>query len=213
VNLAKELDELDRDGALRETADAVARHDRAQFLKVGALGAGAVLALPAIASAQPSRTQDIAILNYGLTLEYLEAAFYREAVARGALSGRLLQFAQVAGAHEAAHVTLLRRVLGSRAVAEPTFDFKGTTGAPGTFQSTAIALEDTGVAAYTGQAARVRQAPILQAAAQIQAVEARHAAWIRRIAGQRPAPFALDPSASMAQVLATLRRTGFVPGL
>lgn len=213
MNLAKELDELDRDGALREATHAVARHDRASFLKVGALGAGALLALPALASAAPSKKQDVDILNYALTLEYLEAAFYAEAISKGALSGRLLRFAQVAGAHEAAHVALLKKVLGSAAVASPTFDFKGTTAAAGTFTSTAIALEDTGVAAYSGQAARVLQAPVLQAAAQIQAVEARHASWIRHIAGQNPAPFALNPQANMAQVLATVRGTGFVPGL
>jgi hypothetical protein len=213
VNLAKELDELDRDGALRETADAVARHDRASFLKVGALGAGALLAVPALASAAPSNKQDVDILNYALTLEYLEAAFYAEALSKGALSGRLLRFAQVAGAHEAAHVALLKKVLGSAAVAQPAFDFKNTTAAPATFQATAIALEDTGVAAYTGQAARVKQAAVLQAAAQIQAVEARHAAWIRRIAGQNPAPTALNRKANIAQVLAVVRSTGFVPGL
>src|SRR5687767_8149356 len=87
------LDVLDADGAIRETAAAAAGDTRAGFLaKAGLLGGGlvgssAMLGLgPAVAGAQ-SGARDVAILNYALTLEYLEAAFYTEAEQMGALSG------------------------------------------------------------------------------------------------------------------------------
>lgn len=190
------LEDIDRDGALRETADAVAGDaaledaaaygdTRAQMLRKMAMGGGAILgggallALPALADARPSPGQDRDILNYALTLEYLEAAFYAEAIAAGALSGDALTFARTAGAHEQAHVDFLRDALGSNAVASPRFDFKGTTAAQGTFLRTAVTLEDTGVAAYIGQAYRLANRRLILIAAHVLAVEARHAAWVR----------------------------------
>jgi Ferritin-like domain len=210
------LDVLDADGAIREAADAVAGDTRASFLaKAGLLGGGligssALLGLnPALAGAQSAR-RDIAILNYALTLEYLEAAFYTEAVEMGALNGELARFARVVGAHERAHVRALRQVLGSRAVARPRFNFRGTTEDAGDFAATAQVLEDTGVAAYAGQAPRIRANAILEAALAIHSVEARHAAWIRDINGDEPAPGAFDDAATMREVLAAVAGTRFI---
>src|SRR3954466_9166877 len=73
-----------------------------------------------------SKKQDVEILNFALTLEYLEAAFYAEAVGRGIYSGAVGTFASTVAAHEATHVATLKSVLGSKAVASPKFDFKGT---------------------------------------------------------------------------------------
>lgn len=209
---------MDRDGAIAEAAERLPGDTRAELLKKGAWGGGAFLAggaalgLPALAAGQRSARQDTEILNFALTLEYLEAAFYAEALQRAGLSGRLRRFAEVAGAHEAAHVALLRSVLGSNAVASPRFDFKGTTSSSRGFTATAIALEDTGVSAYTGQVNRVRSPRVLLTAARIQAVEARHASWIRHIAGEDPAPAALNPKANQKQVLAVVTSTGFIVG-
>ena len=105
--------------------------------------------------AAPSKKQDVAILNYALTLEYLEAAFYTEAVAKGALSGDALSGAKIVRDHEVTHVKTLKSVLGKKAVKKPKFDFKNTTGDQDTFLATAVALEDTGVAAYAGQGPRL----------------------------------------------------------
>jgi rubrerythrin len=80
----------------------------------------------------------VKILNYALTLEYLEAAFYAEAVSKGKLKGVAAKFAQVVAAHEAAHVQALQQALGSAAGKKPSFDFKNTTGATGTFLKTAM---------------------------------------------------------------------------
>jgi len=208
------LDVLDADGALRETAAAAAGDTRAAFLaKAGLLGGGlvgaAALGAPEIAGAA-TRKSDIAILNYALTLEYLEAAFYTEAERRGALSGELADFAIVVGAHERAHVKGLKAALGRKAVKKPRFDFQGTTTDPGRFAATAQVLEDTGVAAYAGQAPRVKADAILRAALAIHTVEARHASWIRDINGAPPAPAGFDAPLSMAKVLAAVKKTGFI---
>jgi hypothetical protein len=117
--------------------------------------------------------------------------------------------------HELAHVRALKAVilrLGGTAVAKPRFDFGGAVRSRSTFHSTAIALEDTGVSAYGGQAARINQASVLAAAAQILAIEARHAAAFRQLRGLSPAPVDFNPLKSAAQVKAAVLRTGFIKG-
>jgi hypothetical protein len=211
------LDQVDADGAIRETMDEVKGDTRAAFLAKagflggGVLGGGALLTLMEDeALAQGLRSSDVSILNFALTLEYLEAAFYTEAEEMGALSGELALFARVVGQHERAHVTGLRQVLGRRAVKRPRFDFRGSTERASTFRATAIVLEDTGVRAYAGQAPRVRSDAVLEAALAIHTVEARHAAWIRDIAGEDPAPRAFDRPLSRSAVLSAVAGTRFI---
>jgi rubrerythrin len=212
------LAEVDRDGAIRAAAEEVTGDTRAQFFRKGGILAGiglGITALPAgFALAQGSPKGDVKILNYALTLEYLEAAFYAEAVSKGKLKGVAAQFAQVVASHEAAHVGALKQALGSAAAKKPSFDFKGTTGAAGTFLKTAMTLEDTGVAAYQGQAGNIKTGAVLASAGSILAVEARHASWVRDIigAGQAPvpAPAAFSDPMSMSQVLAAVKSTGFI---
>jgi hypothetical protein len=206
------LAQLDADGAIQEAAHAVdpaGEATRADFFKKAAISGGALTmggvvfaGLPALAVGAPSKKQDVAILNYALTLEYLETAFYKEARSKAGLSGETARFAKVAGGHEAAHVAALKKVLGSSAVASPTFDFGATVMSQGAFQKTAMAVEDLGVSAYAGQGPRLKQVPVIQAALAIHSVEARHAAWIRNILGKNPAPAAFDPARNMKQVLA-----------
>ncbi len=209
-----QIDTLDADGAIRETAAAAVGDTRAGFLaKAGLLGGGLVgvsaLGAPGIAGAA-SRKGDIAILNYALTLEYLEAAFYTEAEAMGALDGELALFAKVVGAHERAHVKALKAALGRKAVKKPRFNFRGTTEDAARFAATAQVLEDTGVAAYAGQAPRVKSTAILEAALAIHTIEARHASWIRDINGAPPAPAAFDDAKSKREVLAAVAGTRFI---
>ncbi|MET0686598.1 MAG: ferritin-like domain-containing protein [Solirubrobacteraceae bacterium] len=209
-----DIETVDTDGAIRETAAAAAGDTRAQFFaKAGLLGGGiigsAALIDPSIAGAATKKS-DVAILNYALTLEYLEAAFYTRAERKGALTGELARFAKVVGAHERAHVMALKQVLGRKAVARPRFDFQGTTEDAGRFAATAQVLEDTGVAAYAGQAPKVKADAILKAALAIHSVEARHAGWIRDINGEAPAPEAFDAPLTRKQVLAAVADTGFI---
>jgi ferritin-like protein len=212
------LEELDRDGAIRETAEKVDPFTRASFLKKAGLGAGAVVgggaflgAIPSIAMGASVPTSDVAILNFALTLEYLEAAFYAEA-AKANFGGNVGTFAKIVSAHENAHVAFLKGALGKAAVKQPAFDFKGTTTDEAKFKATAQVLEDTGVAAYLGQVGNIKTKKIVLAAASILPVEARHAGWIRGINGVSGAPRAFEASKTKAQVLAAVKGTGFIVG-
>jgi hypothetical protein len=214
---ALDVSAFDADGALAETEDAVAGDTRAAFFRKAAVGGGAMIGsgvllsgLPALAEARPSKKQDVAILNYALTLEYLESAFYVEAVKKGAISGVVLESAKIVRDHELAHVKALKSVLGKKAVKKPMFDFKNTTGDQKTFLATAVALEDTGVSAYAGQGPRISQKAVVVAALSIHSVEARHAAHFRSLAGMNFAPTAFDKARSMKQVLKIVKGTGFL---
>jgi hypothetical protein len=205
---ALSLDSLDSDGAIREAGASLAGDTRADFFKKGALGGAALIGggvflagLVEPASAKPSKGQDVKILNYALTLEYLESEFYIEAIAKGALSGEVLDTARIIRDHEVAHVKFLKQALGSAAVKKPKFDFMNTTGDQATFLATAVVLEDTGVAAYAGQGPRLFQKPVIKAALSIHSVEARHAARVRSLNGQNFAPKAFDKPLGMKAVL------------
>jgi rubrerythrin len=189
---------------------------RAEFvaravLAGGTLAAGGALvaSLPRLAVSAPSPAQDQKILNFALQLEYIEAAFYGEAFAKGKLSGDLLEFVSTVRGHERAHVALLKKVLGRNARKQPKFDFGETTSVPKKFTAAAIALEETVIAAYNGQAANLTKETLAEAA-KIVSVEARHAGWIRAIAGRNPAPDATDQPKTAAEIQADVNRTGFV---
>jgi Ferritin-like domain len=207
------LADLDRDGALREAADNLERTSRAGFFAAAAGGMAAAVALgrPQEAGAALAKS-DVAILNYALTLEYLQDAFYTEAQRKGALSGAAARLARVVGAVERAHVKALRDTLGKQAVKRPFFDFRGVTEAPERFTRTAVAFEDLGTAAYKGQAHRIKSPQVLAAAVAIHSVEARHAAWIRYIAGTLPAAEPFDEPKSAKETLRLVRTTRFVVG-
>src|SRR5918996_6517711 len=119
------LDELDRDGALLEAIERVEGVTRADALRRAVVGGGALLAaaaLPRAAEAAPSATRDTDILNYALTLEYVQASFYTEAERNRALSASSKKAVSVLGAVERAHVDALRKQLGKKAVKRPTFN-------------------------------------------------------------------------------------------
>jgi Ferritin-like domain len=204
-------EDLDRDGALREAAHEVERTSRAGFLGTLAGGMAAAVALGRPAGARAALAKgDVAILNYALTLEYLQDSFYTESERKRALTGPAARMSRVVGAVERAHVKALRQVLGKKAVARPFFDFRGVTEDQPAFVRTAVAFEDLAVAAYKGQAHQIESPEVLAAAVGIHSVEARHAAWIRYIAGTSPAAEPFDDAKTMAQTLALVRSTRFV---
>jgi Ferritin-like domain len=201
------LDQLDRDGAISEALDAVT--SRADFLGKAFIGSATLLgglAVPARAdAASPS---DTAILNYALTLEYLQAAFYTETQRLGAIGSELARVPRQLGGVERAHVAALQNVLGRAAVKRPSFNFRGTTEDQVKFLRTAVAFEDLGAAAYKGQATRVDSPALLAAAVAIHSVEARHAAWMRYLAGFTPAGRAFDegkPEFAVRRIVASTR--------
>jgi Ferritin-like domain len=216
------LEIFDRDGAIAEAAEAVNTSSRAGFLRkaggalVGVTAFGALV--PAFADAAAVPASDIAILNFALTLEYLEAAFYAEANANGKLTDKETQrFASVVANHENSHVQFLLKTLGSAAVAKPMFNFQGTTSDQSMFQATADVLENTGVHAYLGQVPNIKTKAVLVGAGRILPVEARHAAWIRDIrfqggttSAETPAPGAFEDGFTKAAILKIVDGTHFI---
>jgi rubrerythrin len=202
------IEQVDTDGAIREAEHAVDGDTRADFFRKAAIGGGAVLGssvllggLPELASAKPSKKHDVAILNYALTLEYLESDFYKEALKSANLSGAVLTTTNIVSKHENAHVRFLKKQLGSKAIKKPKFDFGDTTSSSAKFLPTASSLEDTGVTAYAGQAAHIKQSAVIRAAASILAIEARHASRFRSLEGRNFAPKAFNHRATMKEVL------------
>lgn len=196
---------LDRVGAAR-------RETFAKYAKSAAIWGSAPLALAlasntAFGAELPKKIEDV--LNFALTLEYLEAAFYAQGNKTSGLIPR--QFRAVfktIGDHETAHVKLLQGVLGAAAVKAPAVDF--TAGGKyadvfsnfETFLTLSQTFEDLGVAAYKGQAGNLLGAgEVLTVALQIHSVEARHASEVRRIGGKFGWDGAFDKPLSKAAVL------------
>ena len=228
ISYLPSLEQLDADGAIRETAAKVDPGTRAAFLRKAGVGLGAVAAggafaggVPGIARAATVPASDIAILNFALTLEYLESEFYNQANSNKIFgsSKELFRFSQVVAQHEGTHVNFLKKTLGAKAVAKPKFDFKDTVTDVEKFASTAQTLEDTGVHAYLGQVPNIKTKAVLVGAGRILPVEARHASWIRdiRFSGgttspTTPAPAAFEEGNTMAKILAAVKATGFIVG-
>jgi hypothetical protein len=206
------LAELDRDGALCEAFENVGGDSRADFLRKATVGGAALLGAFAAAPAATAATSpgDVAILNYALTLEYVQAAFYTESEREGALRGKAARAAGVVGPVERAHVSAFRKALGSAAVKRPVFNFKGVTESQRAFLATAVAFEDLAVAAYKAQAPRIQSPGVLAVAVSIHSVEARHAAWMRRLVGILPAAKPFDDALGKPEVLRIVDSTGFI---
>ena len=203
------LGELDRDGALEQAIAVLHGETRATFLRRAVVGGAALLGVSAAPAQAAAADRDEAILNYALTLEYVQEAFYGEADRLGVLTGGIAEQARVVGAHERAHVKAFREVLGAAAVKRPRFDFRGATENADAFRRTAVAFEDLAVAAYKGQAPLIQARAYLVPALAIHTVEARHAAWIRRLAGFTPAPDAFDEPRSKQSTLGIVAATRF----
>ena len=166
--------------------------------------------LPQLSVASPSAEQDVRVLNLVLAVEYLEAAFYKEAFARAGLQGELKEFARVVGEHEQAHVDFLKQALGGAAEPEQSHDFGDATRDADAFADAAVTIEDLAVSTYNGQAVNLTP-PTLKAAARIVSVEARHAAWIRSILGKVPATEPTDAALKEDDTRAKLRAIGGKP--
>jgi len=162
------------------------------------------------ASAASAKTRDISILNFALTLEELQAAFYTEVERNKVLHGALKEQADTVGAVERAHVRAFRSALGRAAIKRPHFDFGGATEGSDAFRKTAVAFEDLAVAAYKGQATRIQSKAVLAAAVGIHSVEARHAAWMRELFGITPAVNAFDQAASRRKITGIVASTQFI---
>jgi len=179
------------------------------------LAFGGALVTPAVVRAASS---DIDILNYALTLEHLEAAFYTQGLRRFSEkdfrklksltgSGNVLRrtvydYLVLIRDHEVTHVNTLVSVitsLGGTPVSPCTYDF-GYENVAG-FMAVAEALEDTGVMAYAGALALIQDPDLQTAGATIATVEARHASYLRLLNGHVPFPSAFDTPKTMEEIL------------
>ena len=203
------LDSLDPD----LTARLASRRDlfAKAAARLGALAtAPAVLTLAAGEAFGQGLPGEVAeVLNFALTLEYLEDEFYRTALGtRGLIPGRFLPVFQQISRHERAHVRTLAGALGGAAIPKPRFDFTGRGQYAdvfsnfATFAAVSNTFEDLGVAAYKGQAGNLQGTPVLTTALQIHSVEARHAAEVRRVRGNFGWDGAFDQPKTKAEVLA-----------
>lgn len=180
---------------------------RSEVILKGALAAGAVYGTfmvgPFVRRAfAMTGGGDIDIVNFALTLEYLESTFYAEAMKRAGAKGELKQLIELIGKDEDQHVEALAgtvKKLGGKPVKEPKFNFEYNDTAG--FLELAKTFEDTGVSAYNGAAPMIKSKEVLGAAGSIVQVEARHAAAIRLQNKEEPAPEAFDPALEEAQVL------------
>ena len=231
--MSPEIDAVMRE-AEHDATEALEGDTRLGFLKKaglaggGLVGGGALLSAltPAAAMAAgkgrpPAKfgKGDIGILNYALTLEYLEAAFYNEATANNNkktfIKGAQEQaFLKRVTADENAHVAFLKKALGSKAVKAPKVDFGATTSSEAAFIKTSVALENTGVGAYSGQVLNIATPAYVAAAASILTVEARHASvagLLLKPASKNLSPDgAFDKPKTAAQVLKAVEATGFL---
>lgn len=208
-------------GALRKLAEDDA--SRKKFLKMvggtGAAGAFGVF-LAACGSDKKKSTSneaapapsggaagDLKILNYALTLEYLETAFYKDVVGSGLFKGPDLETIKKFGDQEAQHVDALTAAVkkfGGTPAAKPQTKFPLTDAK--TVLNLAATVENLGAAAYLGQAGAIESKEALAAALSIHTVEARHAAALNTLLGKSIVPDgAFAKPATMEKVLSTVK--------
>jgi hypothetical protein len=201
LDVAKEAREqrLTRRGALGSSAKLAAG---------GAIALSAALspAMARLIAAQDEFESDIDVLNYALTLEHIENAFYELAadfdLGEDGFNNSINDYVAQIGEHEAAHVDTLTSVIsdsGGEPVERLEYDFG--VDSPQTFLATAAVFENLGVSAYDGAGQFLTDPALLTAAGTIVAVEARHAAYLNLITGTLPFPEAFEPTLTPEEVL------------
>jgi hypothetical protein len=202
IEIASERRRLSRRGMLVGSAKIAG----GGALALGLAGAPGILRF---AAAQELES-DVDVLNYALTLEHLENAFYRDGLAAvGDLGTDGFGFSiseQLAtvGAHEAGHVAALTDTivaLGGTPVEEQTYNFDDAFADADAFLATSAALENTGVSAYDGAAQFISDPALLTTAGGIVSVEARHAAYVNLVIDEVPFPSAFETPLTQDEVL------------
>ncbi len=158
-------------------------------------------------TASSSGTGDIAILNYALTLEYLETEFYEKVVTAGLFNGKVGALIKDFARQEASHVAALKAAvtkLGGTPVAQPEGKFPITNATA--VAELAYTVENLGASAYLGQAGNIQSPEVLASALAIHSVEARHAATLGTLVKKSITPDgAFAKPADMSTVLAAVK--------
>ncbi len=217
--MSNELGLGQRLGHLREDPTTEAGQQalsRRKFLAGSAalVAGGALLAAPTAAEAHDTGSpSDIDMLNFALTLEHLEAAFYRDGLeifgernikkseflkggGKKVIRSTVYEYLELIRDHELEHVETLQSVIrsiGGTPVPPAEYNFETTAyTSPEQFLEVARLLENTGVTAYDGAVAHIEAAPLLTGGAQIATVEGRHASYLNLITGEVPFPQTFD---------------------
>ena len=162
-------------------------------------------------AAKDSGKSDAAIVNYALTLEYLEADFYQQVLASGEITDKkIVEAAKSIAQNEQEHVEALRGTaekLGGEVAKKPTTKFDDVlAGGQDMILETAATVENLGAAAYLGEAGNITDKEILAAALSIHTVEGRHAALLNQVVGKSIVPDgAFAKPATMAEVLKAIK--------
>jgi Ferritin-like domain len=159
------------------------------------------------ASTTAANTGDLAILNYALTLEYLETGFYEKVVASGLFTGGVGALVKSFGGEEKTHVEALKGAvekMGGTPAANPNGKFPVTSASQ--VAQLAYTVENLGAAAYLGQAGNIQSPEVLATALAIHSVEARHAATLGTLVKKPITPDgAFAKPADMSTVLAAVK--------
>jgi len=187
--------------------------ERRKFLTMAGRPIGAAAAATSLAAfisacggSSSSSGSDLKIVNYALTLEYLETAFYSKVVKSGLFHGKVLSVIKTFGHEEHEHVLALHKV--AKSMGKPAPKPKGKFPIKNAAQVTKLAavVENLGAAAYLGQAQHIHSKEVLAAALAIHSIEARHAATLNLLLNKRPTPTgAFAKPASMAKVLRAVK--------
>jgi Ferritin-like domain len=173
----------------------------------GTASASSASTATASSSASASASSgDLAIVNYALTLEYLESQFYAKVISSGLFHGKVLSVLKDFGTDEDQHVAALHKVAMSLGTPAPKPVGKFPIHSAAQVTQLASVVENLGASAYLGQAGNIKSKEILAAALAIHTIEARHAATINTLLKKRPTPDgAFAKPTDMPTVLAAVK--------
>jgi rubrerythrin len=181
---------------------------RGQLLVRAALVGGTAAAGPLAARALADIKDDIGLLEYLLTMEYVQSGLYRDAIKQTSLSADVSRLASELRDHEVEHVDALRATIeeaGGKPPDRLPLDFGSALASEQAFLKLANTLEDTAASAYNGAAPLLESREFLAVFASLAQVEARHAALIRLERDKPPAPLAFDKASNRQDVRTAIR--------